>query len=625
MKITLVVLFLTLFSEASQAFIMQGSQVNSVEIEANSVVLGADTSGSYVESIEEGSGISSTGANTGEAISHTISVDQSFEPTWTGIQTFTPSGTKDIIFNVDADSSLRVVGTSTAAGTFLCLDASNNLVKCATANSIALGTDTTGNYVATITSGTNISVSGSGSETAAVTVNTVANPTFATHVSTPEIRNSGDINLAPGNATTLALEADGDATLTGNFTSNNISGTCSGSNTGDQTITLTGDVSGSGTGSFAATIQANSVALTTDTTGNYVGTIAAGTGISTTGAATGEGISHSISVDQTFSPTWTGTHTWFGTGAYVAQTFVLDHAGDPTTRNSTTIYTTTGMAPGELSAINFTLVDTANSTGGQISINNCQMVSTGSADVACMFAGGGVFPVVAAAGSPPAAASQAWRETSGPTFTSSTAAFGSAGTDVQIFVNDNDSIYVGESSSFFSLQVALATPSSANISAVFQFWNGSTWVTFVPTDGTAGFTRNGNIEFNKDALIAAGWVANSVNSVSKYYIRIQRTENTIVTPPTEDTIILADGIQNQWDPDGLITVQNIKTQGTGDNDIAGKLQLTGTTTSHEACNADNLGKFEMFDNGANKTSLCICEKTGAASYSWGAVTSGGSC
>jgi hypothetical protein len=38
------------------------------------------------------------------------------------------------------------------------------------ANSVALGTDTTGNYVATITASTGISVSGSGSETAAVTI-----------------------------------------------------------------------------------------------------------------------------------------------------------------------------------------------------------------------------------------------------------------------------------------------------------------------------------------------------------------------------------------------------------------------------------------------------------------------
>lgn len=51
-------------------------------------------------------------------------------------------------------------------------------------------------------------------------------------------------------------------------------GTATGTNTGDQTITLTGDVTGSGSGSFTATIAANSVALGTDTTGNYVATIA---------------------------------------------------------------------------------------------------------------------------------------------------------------------------------------------------------------------------------------------------------------------------------------------------------------------------------------------------------------
>jgi hypothetical protein len=46
-----------------------------------------------------------------------------------------------------------------------------------------------------------------------------------------------------------------------------------------------------------ASIAANSVALGTDTTGNYVATITAGTGIDTTGAATGETIAHTISVD----------------------------------------------------------------------------------------------------------------------------------------------------------------------------------------------------------------------------------------------------------------------------------------------------------------------------------------
>jgi hypothetical protein len=62
----------------------------------------------------------------------------------------------------------------------------------------------------------------------------------------------------------------------------------------DISITLTGDVTGTGTitnlanVSFETTIAANSVALGTDTTGDYVASMTAGTGI-TVGTATGEG------------------------------------------------------------------------------------------------------------------------------------------------------------------------------------------------------------------------------------------------------------------------------------------------------------------------------------------------
>jgi len=72
----------------------------------------------------------------------------------------------------------------------------------------------------------------------------------------------------------------------------------------DISVTLTGDVTGTGTitdlgnVSFATTIAADSVALGTDTTGNYVSTITAGTGVSSTGATSGEGIAHTISIGQ---------------------------------------------------------------------------------------------------------------------------------------------------------------------------------------------------------------------------------------------------------------------------------------------------------------------------------------
>jgi hypothetical protein len=84
--------------------------------------------------------------------------------------------------------------------------------------------------------------------------------------------------------------------------------------TSDPTITLTGDVTGSGTMtnlgnvSFATTIAANSVALGTDTTGNYVGTITGGTGINSSGATSGEGVAHTLSIDSTVA-TLTGSQT----------------------------------------------------------------------------------------------------------------------------------------------------------------------------------------------------------------------------------------------------------------------------------------------------------------------------
>ena len=70
-----------------------------------------------------------------------------------------------------------------------------------------------------------------------------------------------------------------------------------------RTIAIAGDVVGSasfdGTGniSISSTIQADSIALGTDTTGNFVGTVTAGTGLTSTGATSGEGIAHEISVD----------------------------------------------------------------------------------------------------------------------------------------------------------------------------------------------------------------------------------------------------------------------------------------------------------------------------------------
>ena len=69
-------------------------------------------------------------------------------------------------------------------------------------------------------------------------------------------------------------------------------------------FSLTGDVAasavsfdGSGNVELTTTIQANSVALGADTTGDYVATLVGGYGIDSTGGASGEGTAHTLSLD----------------------------------------------------------------------------------------------------------------------------------------------------------------------------------------------------------------------------------------------------------------------------------------------------------------------------------------
>lgn len=88
------------------------------------------------------------------------------------------TGNADTATALAATKNFSLTGDVTAAA--VAFDGSGN-VELTTAmanNSVDLGTHTTGNYVATVAGGTNITVSGSGSETAAVTVNhaTMATP-----------------------------------------------------------------------------------------------------------------------------------------------------------------------------------------------------------------------------------------------------------------------------------------------------------------------------------------------------------------------------------------------------------------------------------------------------------------
>lgn len=147
-----------------------------------------------------------------------------------------------------------VVWTSTS------FDGTGNVTGTATiqANSVALGTDTTGNYVAAgAVSGVGLSGSAS-SEGATFTVTS----------------NATSANTA---STIVARDASGDFSA------------------GTITATLSGNATTATTATTANGVAANSVALGTDTTGNYVATIATGTGLD--GSSSSEGGTPTISLN----------------------------------------------------------------------------------------------------------------------------------------------------------------------------------------------------------------------------------------------------------------------------------------------------------------------------------------
>jgi hypothetical protein len=133
--------------------------------------------------------------------------------------------------------------------------------------------------------------------------------------------NKFTVNATSGNTTiggTLGVTGQITGNVTGNLTGN-VTGNVTGDVTGNadtatawqtsRTLSLTGDVTGSvsgvdGTGniSIATTIQPNSVALGTDTTGNYVASLVAGTGVTLTNN-TGEGATPTVAIGQAVGTT----------------------------------------------------------------------------------------------------------------------------------------------------------------------------------------------------------------------------------------------------------------------------------------------------------------------------------
>lgn len=178
------------------------------------------------------------------------------------------------------------------------------------ANSVALGTDTTGNYMVDVTAGTGVTVSHTQGEGSTATVSigqavaTSDSPTFAS------LNLNGSLVFEGATAdnfeTTLAVTDP----------------------TADRTITLP---NATGTVALLGTI-----ALGTDTTGNYMSDLTAGTGVTITHTP-GEGSNATIAIGQAVATNSNVQFNDIAAGGNVTITGNLTVNGTTTTVNSTTV------------------------------------------------------------------------------------------------------------------------------------------------------------------------------------------------------------------------------------------------------------------------------------------------
>lgn len=91
----------------------------------------------------------------------------------------------------------------------------------------------------------------------------------------------------------------------------------------------------------------------------------------------------------------------------------------------------------------------------------------------------------------------------------------------------SDEFYIGMCVPFERIGFTLSTPGIGG-SYTWQYWNGSAWTTFSPTDGTSGFTGSGSVSWLISSL--TGWATHAVNSSTIYWVRVLMASTPSTNP-----------------------------------------------------------------------------------------------
>ena len=236
-------------------------------------------------------------------------------------------GTTNITFTQVASTAVYSAGNGlTLTGTVFAADAGTGVTVDGTGINIGQAVETTSDVTFN-----SVTASLSGNVTGNVTGDLTGNADTATALETA--RNIGGVSFDG----TASINLPG-VNTTGNQDTTGNAATATAWATG-RTISLTGDVTGSVTGvdgtgnaSIATTIAANSVALGTDTTGDYVSTITSGNYL--TGGVTGEGSTPTLNVDATPNNTASKVVARDASGNFSAGTVTAALSGNASTAST---------------------------------------------------------------------------------------------------------------------------------------------------------------------------------------------------------------------------------------------------------------------------------------------------
>lgn len=136
--------------------------------------------------------------------------------------------------------------------------------------------------------------------------------------------------------------------------------------------------------------------------------------------------------------------------------------------------------------------------------------------------------------------------------------FTTLGNITSIFVNDNETVTIGNAAQFSSIEFLLSTTASQNINPTFEYSTGAgTWATFSPADGTNGMQNTGVILWEL-APITSAWMTGTGGN---YLIRITRTRNSLPTVPQQSLVQISAVTVYKWDENADVNINNLTMDG----------------------------------------------------------------